>query len=316
MAVLSQMAGVILMAFVLAVIGAAAGGQTLQAAPGSRSAKAGNKEGFTSGELEPVMRALQQLGFERKTIARIFYDDRLRKIHRVVSINAMNPDRSEFYTQFTSRYAIRLARRFQSKHWALLRQVEQTHGVPRQFLTAILLVETQFGRAALPYRALEVFTTLAVEGNPKAVDRHYDKLRARHPDIEKDWLASRLGKKAQFGFSELASMLSLFRENMAALYDVRGSYAGAIGIPQFLPSSTLRWSVDGDGDGRVDLNTLPDAVASVGNYLKQHGWTPEAPFRDKWRAVWEYNHSEHYVRAIFEVALRLQTPSSRKRLSS
>lgn len=269
---------------------------------------------FSVDELEPLLRALEQLGFERRAITNVFYDRRLRKIDRVVAINAINPDTAEMYRQYTSPYALHLARKFQRRHRQILSQIEGKYGVPQQFIVAILLVESQFGRAHLPYRVLEVFTTLAVEGHPQAVERHYHRLKVRHPAIEKEWLAARLLEKADFAFRELVAALFMFRENLQYLYDVRGSYAGAIGIPQFLPSSYLRWAVDGDGDGRIDLDQLSDALPSVANFLRYHGWSPEAHFRRKWRAVWEYNHSDHYVRTIFEIAFRLSAPSGRKHL--
>ena len=284
--------------------------------PGLASDKARSGAGstrFTNEELEPLLRALEQLGFERHAIADVFYDQRLRKLDRVVAFNALNPDSEDIYAQFTTPYAMLQARRFQRRHWTQLKAVEREYGVPHEYLVAILLVETQFGRAKLPYRVLEVFTTLAVEGQPGAVDRHYERLRSRHPNVERDWLASRLVRKAEFAFQELVAVLSMFRENLTHLYEVRGSYAGAIGMPQFLPSSYLQWAVDGDGDGRVDLNRLDDTLPSIANYLHAHGWSAEADFQRKWRAVWEYNHSVNYVRAIFEVALRLQTPHKPRR---
>jgi peptidoglycan lytic transglycosylase B len=268
---------------------------------------------FTSEELEPLLRSLEQLGFERREVADVFYDSRLRKLERVVSVNALNPDSADIYEQFTEPYAIQLARRFQRRHWEQLEAVEREYGVPKQTLVAILLVETQFGRAKLRYRVLEVLTTLAVEGRPAAVERYYDRIKARNPDVQKEWLSSRLMEKAQFAFEELVAALSMFRNNLAHLYEVRGSYAGAIGMPQFLPSSYLRYAVDGNGDGRVDLNDLDDALPSIANYLYAHGWSQDADFQQRWRAVWEYNHSEHYVRTIFEIAFRLSTPPHKRR---
>lgn len=261
---------------------------------------------FTSEEIEPLLRALEQLGFERHAMADVFYDQRLRKLDRVVSFNALNPDSPDIYAQFTEPYAIRLARRFQRRHWRQLRAVEKRYGVPKEILVAILLVETQFGHAKLPYRVIDVFTTLAVEGQPEAVERHYERLRESNHDVARDWLASRLAKKAEFAFQELVAVLFMFRENLQHLYEVRGSYAGAIGMPQFLPSSYLRWAVDGNEDGRVDLNDLDDALPSIANYLYAHGWSADAHFQHKWRAVWEYNHSANYVRTIFEIAFRLR----------
>jgi membrane-bound lytic murein transglycosylase B len=291
-----------------AVLPGAAPARAADAVPGRDT-----PDRFTSEELEPLLRALEQLGFQRDAIADVFYDVRLRKLDRVVSINAVNPDSEDIYEQFTSPYALHLARRFQRKHWRQLQAVEQRYGVAREYLVAILLVETQFGRAKLPYRVLEVFTTLAVEGHPEAVERYYERIKARNPDVEKDWLASRLVVKAQFAFQELAAALSMFRDNLQHLYEVRGSYAGAIGMPQFLPSSYLRWAVDGDEDGKIDLNNLDDVLPSIANYLYAHGWSPDADFRQRWRAVWEYNHSTHYTRTIFEIAFRLQTPPRKQR---
>jgi membrane-bound lytic murein transglycosylase B len=267
---------------------------------------------FTQAELEPLLRALEQLGFERDALSPVFYDDRLRKLDRVVSVNALNPDSRDIYAQFSEPYAMRLARRFQQRHAGQLKAVEAEYGVPQGVLVAILLIETQFGNARLPYRVLEVFTTLAVEGHPDAVERHYARIRDVRPDVEKEWLASRLVKKAEFAVAELVAVLSMFRDNLQHLYEVRGSYAGALGMPQFLPSSYLRWAVDGNGDGDVDLNDLDDALPSMANYLRAHGWGPNAPFQTKWRALWEYNRSPNYVRAIFEVAFRLQEPPRKR----
>ncbi len=278
-----------------------------------RSHTAKTRPAFTEEELEPLIRALVQLGFKRERVAQVFYDKRLRKLDRVVSVNAMNPDSANIYAQFTSPYAIRLAKRFRNRNRAQLKAVEARYGIPQEIIVAVLLVETQFGRAKLPYRVLEVFTTLAVEGHPQAVERHYERMKARNPQIEKDWLASRLVKKAEFAFEQLVASLVMFRANLAHLYEVRGSYAGAIGMPQFLPSSYLRWAVDGNGDGEVNLNHLDDAMPSIANYLRAHGWDEDARLRQKWRAVWEYNHSTHYVRTIFEIAFRLKAPP-RKRL--
>lgn len=268
---------------------------------------------FTEQELEPLLGSLERMGFEREEIYKVFYDQRLRKLDRVISINAISPDSPEIYAQFTSPFAIRLARRFMRRHWRELHRVDLEYGVPKQFITAILLVETQFGKARLPYRVLEVFTSLAVESRPDSVQRHYERLKPRHPEIEKEWLASRLMNKAEFAMRELVAVLSMFKQNLQHLYEVRGSYAGAIGIPQFLPSSYLQWAVDGNGDGRVDLNNLSDAMPSVGNFLRYHGWKPQAPFKEKWKAIWEYNHSTNYVRTIYEVAFRLYwQPKPRK----
>jgi hypothetical protein len=78
-----------------------------------------------------------------------------------------------------------------------------------------------------------------------------------------------------------------------------------------MPSSYVQWAVDGNHDRRVDLDNPSDAMASIANFLVQHGWTRDATLQQKMRAVWEYNHSMHYARTIFGVALGMQRPSPR-----
>lgn len=291
--------------FLALMVGIAAGGHAALAHPEGQGSSRRQDSRFTQEELEPLLTSLEMVGFEREEIHRVFYDQRLRKLERVVSYNAINPETPDRYANFISFYAIRKARRFLARHWRELHRVEVQYDVPKEFITAILLVETQFGRAKLPYRVLEVLTTLAVQSHPDNVHFYYDRLKKRNPELEKEWLATRLMKKAEFAFAELVAVLSMFGQNLANLYEVRGSYAGAIGIPQFLPSSFLQWAVDGNGDGKADLNDLSDAMPSVANFLRRHGWKSDAHFQVKWRAVWEYNHSTDYVRTIHEIAERL-----------
>lgn len=301
---------VVLLALVLVVLAALAGAAPVTAGEHSRRA-------FSADELEPLIDALDRVGFDRSVVESILYDQRLRKIDRVIRYNAMNPDGYDRYAQYTTPYAMRMARRFLHRHRRLLERAEADYGVPKEILVGILLVETQFGQARLPYRVLEVFTTLAVEDNPLSIERHYERLRTEHPDIDREWLTNRLVEKARFGFKELVAFLAAHLPEAATdddeLLQVRGSYAGALGIPQFLPSSYLLWAVDGNGDGRTDLNQLPDAVASVGNYLRAHGWRRDAGFEEQWRSVWSYNRSPHYVRAVFEIAFRLTAPPPKRR---
>lgn len=260
---------------------------------------------FTQQELEPLLKSLEKDGFEREDVRRVFYDQRLRKVARVISFNAVQRETRSAYDKFRNPQTIRKARRFLARHRKILNQVEEKFGVPKQVITAVLLVETQFGRAKLHYRVLEVFTTLAVENSPDTVDRHFDQLKKQNGNLDKDWLATRLMNKANFAYRELVAVLSMFRQNLEGVYNVRGSYSGAIGIPQFLPSSYQRWAVDGNGDGQIDLNQLTDAMYSVANFLHQHGYRRDAKFRTNWKAVWEYNNSTDYVRAIHEIAFRL-----------
>ena len=134
---------------------------------------------------------------------------------------------------------IRNGARFLAEHEALLARAEAQYGVAPAVIVAILGVETKFGNYTGPHRTLDALATQGFD----------------HPT------------RAPFFFSELTEFFVLCRDQGLAPADVRGSYAGAVGAAQFMPSNYRRLAVDFDGDGRRDLWNLPDAIGSIANYL-------------------------------------------------
>lgn len=133
---------------------------------------------------------------------------------------------------------------FWAEHAEWLDKASARHGVPSEIIVATIGVETQFGRRTGNVRVLDALNTLAF---------HYP-------------------RRAAFFRGELEQFLLLARENGLVLNQVRGSFAGAIGIPQFLPSSYRKYAVDFDGDGVRDLRQMADAIGSVANYYRSFGW--------------------------------------------
>ncbi len=132
----------------------------------------------------------------------------------------------------------------------VLAKAEREYGVPAQIIVAILGVETRYGRHKGGYRIMDSLTTLALD----------------YP------------KRASFFRSELEQFLLLAREEGLDPLSLSGSYAGAMGKPQFISSSYRRYAVDFDGDGKRDLlDNTADAVGSVANYFKRHGWQRGEP---------------------------------------
>jgi membrane-bound lytic murein transglycosylase B len=128
-----------------------------------------------------------------------------------------------------------------------LEQASARSGVAPEYLAAILGVETYYGRQTGNYRVLDALATLAFDYPPRA----------------------------KFFRDELEQFILLTRDMKLNPLAVKGSYAGAMGAPQFMPSNYRRYAVDAGGDGRIDLwNNWPDVCASIGNYLKEHGWNP------------------------------------------
>ncbi len=137
--------------------------------------------------------------------------------------------------------------KFWEQHGATLARAQALYGVPQEIIVAIIGVETEYGRNTGNFRVLEALATLAFDYPPRA----------------------------PFFRSELEQFLLLARENGIEPLDYKGSYAGAIGIPQFMPSSQRRYAVDFDGDGHIDLRgSATDAIGSVASFLSMHGWQP------------------------------------------
>ncbi|MFU8820439.1 MAG: lytic murein transglycosylase B [Gammaproteobacteria bacterium] len=139
---------------------------------------------------------------------------------------------------------------FWQEHLALIQRISADTGVPPEILVGIIGVETFYGRIAGRHRVLDALATLAFEYPPRGA----------------------------FFSRELEQFLLLAREQGLEIETPVGSYAGAMGLPQFIPSSYRAYAVDGDGDGRIDLwNSIEDILASVANYFKAHGWRDGEP---------------------------------------
>ena len=137
---------------------------------------------------------------------------------------------------------------FWNSHASTLERARKEFGVPEEIIIAIIGVETNYGVQTGKHRVLDALTTLAFD----------------YP------------KRAAFFRDELEHYLLLGREQRSDLLSIKGSYAGAIGVPQFMPSSYRRYAVDFDNDGKVDLSgSTVDAIGSVANYLKGYGWETE-----------------------------------------
>lgn len=136
------------------------------------------------------------------------------------------------------------------KHKATFDAVEKRFGVPREIVAAIWGRESRFGKAKIPYVAIRALATEAFIG----------------------------ARKERF-FSELVAALKVLEGDHVALADMKSSWAGAMGQPQFLPSKYLENAVDMDGDGKRDIwNSVPDVLGSIANYLKRHGWVAGRPW--------------------------------------
>jgi membrane-bound lytic murein transglycosylase B len=205
-----------------------------------------------AGQLDPaeVSRFVSEMGerhgFDAATLTPLFTRaQRLDSVLAAISKPAEYKPWHAYRPIFLTRDRVNAGVTFWREHASVLADAERASGVPAEIIVAIIGVETSYGRNTGSYRVLDALATLAF---------HYP-------------------KRAPFFRSELENFLLLTREEGMDPMQPTGSYAGAMGLPQFMPSSFRNYAVDFDADGRRDIWRNPrDAIGSVGNYLKAHGW--------------------------------------------
>ena len=231
-------------------------------------------------------------GLDKDYVAKVFRDSRVEFLPKVVTkITYLKKERPADYSHFLKPEVVEKGRRFLQSHRPLLLRAQQQYGVAPEVIVAILTVESDLGKVTGRYSVFNVFASLAVMDTPEVI---------QSLDLNRG-LMPRLKKKAAWGKSELCAFLSYCRQNRVDPFSIQGSWAGAFGFAQFLPSSLLRCGADGNRDGCVDLFCYDDAVFSIANYLHRSGFKMSS--RSTWsKAVHAYNHSDAYVDTVLTLA--------------
>jgi peptidoglycan lytic transglycosylase B len=191
-------------------------------------------------------------GFDRRALTRWFAAARFQpRIVAAMDRPIVEPPKwYEYASPFLTPERIDGGVAFHARNVAALERAEREFGVPADVIVAVIGVETFYGRNLGSYRVFDALTTLAFD----------------YP------------RRATFFRGELKEYLRLTREQGLSPLAPKGSFAGAMGVPQFMPGSYRRFAVDFDGDGHVDLWTsATDAIGSVANFLARHDWQPGEP---------------------------------------
>ncbi|MEO6976051.1 MAG: lytic murein transglycosylase B [Gallionella sp.] len=189
--------------------------------------------------------------FKRSELVSVFaHAERVQFVIDAISRPATAKPWPEYRANFVNPQRVRMGLEFWHKYRKTLQRAEKKYGVPQEIIVAVIGVETIYGKDAGNFRTLDALTTLAFDYPPRA----------------------------DFFRSELENFLLLAREQQFNLLAIRGSYAGALGIPQFMPSSYRTYAVDFNGNRKINLlREDKDAIGSVANYLKSFGWISRAP---------------------------------------
>jgi membrane-bound lytic murein transglycosylase B len=154
--------------------------------------------------------------------------------------------------------------------------------------------------------ALNTLSTIAALKDPTVRNKLWD-LIPESKKISRKKFEIRAANRSKWAYAELKALLKYSaREGMDPV-SIPGSFAGAVGIAQFMPTNILAYGRDGNDDGMVDMLNHADAMASIANFLKSHGWRPGQSRKKAVKIIHHYNHSNYYVNTILKISSRLKS---------
>lgn len=193
-----------------------------------------------------------------------------------------------------------------------LEKAEKEFGVNQEAIAAIIYVETKFGHITGDHRIFNVLSSIALADQEFALKELRKEIKRRYSGYTTIKIKNLISyyekyarKRALMARFELAHLMEMHVNGNYNILDLRGSFAGAFGYCQFMPSSYIKYAIDGDNDNQIDLFNYHDAIYSIANYLKDKGW--ENNYYAKRRAILRYNYSRKYVSDVLTVAGKIKT---------
>ncbi len=280
--------------------------------------------GAARADWSPLIQRLVDDRFDEKAVRSLFahpdvqFDPRVmsRKVETLVRKRSFKPAprrpgrRLSLYRECMNPRLIDGARTYLRENRAALDAVRRTYGVPKEIIVSILLVETRLGECVGERRAFNTLASMARCTDLETI-RPYLSDGLLTADNE-DYARRRLAEKSAWAYKELKALMVYAEKGGLDPLRIPGSFYGAIGICQFMPSHAMTFGVDADQDGRVDLFSRTDAFHSIGNYLRGNGWKSGLSRGGKHRVIRAYNPSRTYANTVLAVADRL-TPKAASR---
>lgn len=244
-------------------------------------------------------------GFDEYEIKALYIRPEVSFETKGVSLFFMHSEARLDYDQYTVKQQIKKARRYMKKYNMELSQAQKIYGVDKEVITAIILIETQCGTLLGNRSVLNTLSTLASLFDLQARGMLWKEI-SDIPELTQDEYEKKAERKSKWAYRELKAFLEHTTIERVDPVEIKGSYAGAMGISQFMPSNIPTLAKDGNNDGSIDLFNHADAIASIAFFLKHHGWKPGISKKKAQKVVHHYNHSDQYVDAVLKIAKLLK----------
>jgi membrane-bound lytic murein transglycosylase B len=254
---------------------------------------------------QPLIQKLSLDGFEVEFLSKLLTDPRAEVIPAVLTISLYPKENPELYTKFLSPESILISKTFLGQNIAILKEMERRFQVEKEVVVAILLVESRFGENIGKYRVIPTLAGMALIDSPENLQKNYQILREIDPELSYEWIEALAKRKAKWAYHELKCFLEIICDEKIDPLEVWGSSAGALGMAQFIPSSYLAYALN-KKSFKNWLLSKEDAISSIGNYLKSHGWKRNLSTEKKKQLIWHYNRSQPYIETVLQVAQKIK----------
>ncbi|HOF05479.1 MAG TPA: lytic murein transglycosylase [Syntrophales bacterium] len=261
-----------------------------------------SKDGFDRLDIEALFRRAD-LRFDPEPMA-VKITELMKSLHRQSS-GKENAISRMVYRQYLRPGRLRSAHDYMERHRDLLGRINRDYCVPREVVVSIALIETNLGVNTGKRKAFHVLSSMAAAGDLELV-RPYLAGGVVHEGNEEQ-ARQRCREKAAWAYNELKYLLRYSQDNGVDPLAIPGSIYGAIGLCQFMPSNVYLYGIDGDGDGNIDLFSTPDALSSIGNYLRRNGWKCGISGQERRQIIMTYNKNQTYANTVLAIADRLRS---------
>lgn len=272
----------------------------------------------------PVIQKLVDKGVPYEFVIELIKDTSVNFNDRYVQVDVSlkksskqaKPSTSNIYQKLVNDEAVNRIVQFIQRNKELFDEAQEKYSINPEILASLLWVETRHGDYLGNHQVVSVYLSLALADQDDFIEynlkRNKDKLQPSKKDLVelKTKLVQRSKTKANWAVNELVSIYKNKDKFPMPITTIYGSWAGAFGISQFIPSSFARWARDGNNDGYYNLFDLADAIHSAAYYLNKHGFGNNEEQQRK--AIYSYNHSNTYVNTIMLLAKKTNEQISRK----
>lgn len=225
---------------------------------------------------------------------------------QIITLNVFGFMEKADYSGHESSWTQSKCTQFINNHKKILVSIESEFAVAKEVVVALLWVESKLGQKKWVgnFPVMQVYMSLLQADYPPIIEEVIKKFELKYPNAsiqQRHKLVDRCTNKAKWALEESLAIKQMFRTTAINFLKLRGSYSGAFGISQFIPSSYVKWAQPQTEKKNSNLFSMPDALKSVAYYLKKNGWK-KGDLKAQHDAIFHYNASEAYVQMVLKIA--------------